>query len=384
MTNARNFRPCTQQQRTGTLPEPAAVRAAVPAVEMVRPLGLLLLCHATALQGVHGAITLLGVRRPVPFAGHSVARAARHLAPRAAAAAGDDFYSILGVDRSASAAQIKQAYRRLALRSHPDVNKAPDAQEKFAKISEAYSVLSDTKQRAKYDRTAGGRGTSGYSGYSRPSSARSPSGYGSDWSADPFADAERRRRWRDENPTPDELGDSFASFFGDLASAVGKAVAGGDWLEMLDDLQMGEGAELQTLLRSRDLSLLNEEIESAQFVKGCLNTRIGRLTSEVQAAVDDLASFGRGEAARGSMARDVQREMERDVRRRRERLQDARRLLAQVQSREERLRARVDEVRNGPPPPRAADAGRRSSSSSPRSLPSVEDELQRMKREMGR
>ena len=71
-------------------------------------------------------------------------------------------------------------------------------------------------------------------------------------------------------------------------------MAGGDWLEMLDDLQMGEGAELQTLLRSRDLRLLNEEIESAQFVKGCLNTRIGRLTSEVQAAVDDLASFGRG------------------------------------------------------------------------------------------
>ena len=63
-----------------------------------------------------------------------------------------DYYTTLGVERGASAAQIKQAYRKLALRSHPDVNKAADAQEVFSRIAEAYSVLGDPKQREEYDR----------------------------------------------------------------------------------------------------------------------------------------------------------------------------------------------------------------------------------------
>ena len=55
--------------------------------------------------------------------------------PSPVAAAGDpDPYNVLGVKRDATPAQIKQAYRKLALRSHPDVNKAPDAEEQFTKI----------------------------------------------------------------------------------------------------------------------------------------------------------------------------------------------------------------------------------------------------------
>ena len=54
----------------------------------------------------------------------------------------------------ACCAQVKQAYRRLALRSHPDVNKSPGAEEAFTKIADAYSLLSDTKKRAELD---GGR-----------------------------------------------------------------------------------------------------------------------------------------------------------------------------------------------------------------------------------
>jgi len=65
--------------------------------------------------------------------------------------AGPDYYKILGVSRSASAAEIKKAYRRLARKYHPDVNSASDATRRFAEISEAYEVLSDKGKRRMYD-----------------------------------------------------------------------------------------------------------------------------------------------------------------------------------------------------------------------------------------
>lgn len=64
-----------------------------------------------------------------------------------------DYYEVLGVDRSATSDQIKQAYRQLALRYHPDRNKTPDAEEKFKEIAEAYAVLSDDAKRREYDAT---------------------------------------------------------------------------------------------------------------------------------------------------------------------------------------------------------------------------------------
>ncbi|MBI5225402.1 molecular chaperone DnaJ [Candidatus Micrarchaeota archaeon] len=62
-----------------------------------------------------------------------------------------DYYEILGVAKSASKEEIKDAYRKLALEWHPDRNKARDAEEKFKKISEAYAVLSDDQKKSQYD-----------------------------------------------------------------------------------------------------------------------------------------------------------------------------------------------------------------------------------------
>lgn len=60
-------------------------------------------------------------------------------------------YETLGVSSSASEAEIKKAYRKLARQYHPDVNKDPDAEDKFKEINAAYEVLSDKGKRAKYD-----------------------------------------------------------------------------------------------------------------------------------------------------------------------------------------------------------------------------------------
>ena len=62
-----------------------------------------------------------------------------------------DYYEVLGVARDADAKTIKNAFRELALKFHPDRNKSPDAEERFKEIAEAYGILSDPKKRAQYD-----------------------------------------------------------------------------------------------------------------------------------------------------------------------------------------------------------------------------------------
>jgi molecular chaperone DnaJ len=62
-----------------------------------------------------------------------------------------DYYEVLGVPRNASQEEIKSAFRKLARQYHPDVNKAPDAEERFKEINEAFAVLSDLQKRSIYD-----------------------------------------------------------------------------------------------------------------------------------------------------------------------------------------------------------------------------------------
>ncbi|MGA5763517.1 DnaJ domain-containing protein, partial [Nonomuraea bangladeshensis] len=75
-----------------------------------------------------------------------------------------DYYAVLGVPKTATADEIKKAYRKLARQYHPDSNQGDTAKEaKFKEVSEAYDVLSDTKRRKEYDeaRTLFGSGVGG-------------------------------------------------------------------------------------------------------------------------------------------------------------------------------------------------------------------------------
>ncbi|XP_038027161.1 dnaJ homolog subfamily B member 5 isoform X1 [Anas acuta] len=93
----------------------------------------------------------------------------KYSAPGSVAVMGKDYYKILGIQSGANEDEIKKAYRKMALKYHPDKNKDPNAEEKFKEIAEAYDVLSDPKKRAVYDQYGEeglktGGGSSGGSG----------------------------------------------------------------------------------------------------------------------------------------------------------------------------------------------------------------------------
>ena len=99
--------------------------------------------------------------------------------------AGKDFYEILGVKNDAPADEIKKAYRKLAMKYHPDQNKDnPKAEEKFKEISEAYDILKDEQKRAAYDRY----GSSAFDGSMGGGGGGGPGGFGGSAFSDIFED----------------------------------------------------------------------------------------------------------------------------------------------------------------------------------------------------
>lgn len=122
-----------------------------------------------------------------------------------------DFYSVLGVSRSATQEEIRRAYRAKARQLHPDVNKAPDAQKKFTELQEAYSTLSDEQKRAVYDRY-------GHEGLEAGFAASKDGGAGG-------AGGGSRVRYEWSNGgsgfgggvDPDEISEMFETFFGERA-----------------------------------------------------------------------------------------------------------------------------------------------------------------------
>ena len=79
-----------------------------------------------------------------------------------------DYYEVLGLSKGASEEEIKKAYRKMAKKYHPDINKEPGAEEKFKEINEAYEVLSDPQKRATYDQFGhAGMDGAGFGGFNQ-------------------------------------------------------------------------------------------------------------------------------------------------------------------------------------------------------------------------
>ncbi len=124
----------------------------------------------------------------------------------------NDYYEILGLDKGASVDEVKKAYRRLARKYHPDVNKAPDAEEQFKKINEAFQVLSDPKKKQQYDQF----GANPF--YSGTQSGGFPFGGGQE----PYSYTYSTKGINLEDLFGGEMGSIFDSFFGGGFSRRGK------------------------------------------------------------------------------------------------------------------------------------------------------------------
>lgn len=118
-----------------------------------------------------------------------------------------DYYEILGINKGASEAEIKSAYRRLARQHHPDVDKSAGAAERFKEVSEAYQALSDKQKRSAYDQF----GHAAFSARGGPSS-------GWDGSQNPFGGGFRTYSWSSGGGNPfggfEDPFDLFEQIFG--------------------------------------------------------------------------------------------------------------------------------------------------------------------------
>ncbi len=108
-----------------------------------------------------------------------------------------DYYEILGVSKSATKEEIKKAYKKLAKKYHPDLNKEANAAEKFKEINEAYSVLSDDNKRANYDRFGSAEDVYSGAGFSDFSFEDAFSIFEDFFGSNPFSSYRRKSRGND-------------------------------------------------------------------------------------------------------------------------------------------------------------------------------------------
>eukprot|EP00752_Nemacystus_decipiens_P007963 g7116.t1 len=232
-----------------------------------------------------------------------------------------DLYEVLEIPETADQSEIKRAYRRKALRTHPDVNTSPTAKAEFSEVVNAYEVLSDEKKRANYNRkrkftnpfnrgrTAGAAGGGGGGG----------GGGGASWGSSTYnaAKEEAARRWREQNPTPDEIDDSFGDIFRDFVGGIASAGGGGgilndvvDFLEnRVDGFSSDTSVEFEDLMASRNLQEMKEELENTRLLLEQLRIKSRKLSVDKMTSENEVAAMKAGGSKRFTDIDELDRQM---------------------------------------------------------------------------
>jgi curved DNA-binding protein len=211
-----------------------------------------------------------------------------------------DYYATLGVPKTASQAEIKKAYRKLARELHPDTNKDPAAERRFKEANEAHAVLSDPEKRKQYDELGANWQAYQQTGYG--------SGSATDWGG--FGGAPGGTRWTYRTSTSGEdiggFSDFFRQFFSGATTAAGAngggfgGAGGFDYVD-LSDFGTGRGAATQTRTRPATAQA-DAEVTLAEVATGTerlVNVNGRRLHVKIPAGVTDGSRIKLTGAAEG-------------------------------------------------------------------------------------
>lgn len=193
-----------------------------------------------------------------------------------------DYYAILGVPKTATQAEIKKAYRKLARELHPDTNKDPEAEKRFKDANEAHAVLADPEKRKQYDELGANWQAYQHAGFG--------SGGATDWAG--FGGAPGGTRWTYRTASAEEMGgfsDFFRQFFGGGGGPfAGSSGGNGGGFEYVDLSDLTGGGRSRS--RSIPSAQATAEVTLAEVASGTDRTvDVGgrRLQVKIPAGVRD-------------------------------------------------------------------------------------------------
>jgi curved DNA-binding protein len=194
-----------------------------------------------------------------------------------------DYYAILGVPKTATQAEIKKAYRKLARELHPDTNKDPDAEKRFKDANEAHAVLADPEKRKQYDELGANWQAYQQAGFG--------SGGATDWGG--FGGAPGGTRWTYRTASAEEMGgfsDFFRQFFGGASagpSGGGSPFGGSGGFEYVDLSDLGGGRQRARTIPSAQATAEVSLAEVATGAERMVNVNGRRLHVKIPAGVSD-------------------------------------------------------------------------------------------------
>ena len=207
-----------------------------------------------------------------------------------------DYYATLGVPKTASQADIKKAYRRLARELHPDTNKDPAAEKRFKEANEAHAVLSDPEKRKQYDELGANWQAYQQAGFG--------SGGATNWAG--FGGAPGGTRWTYRTVRPEEMGAGFSDFFEQFfGSGAGGAFQSGGFqsggFEYVDLSDLG-GGRTGARTRTAPAAQATADVTLGEVVTGTerlVNVNGRRLHVKIPAGVGDGSKVKLSGAADG-------------------------------------------------------------------------------------